>query len=193
MLGELGVLIRNDVVLIGPIGAGKSTVAALLGEALGAPRCSIDELRSIYYAELGYDEAHAAALRESEGILGLYEYWKPFEAHAVERVLAEHSGCVFDFGAGHSVFEDSRLFARVQRALARVRFVVLLLPSPDPEAALSALRGRLPSDVEGLAELNEHFVRHPSNSRLATHTVYTEGKTPEDVRDEVMALVGAQS
>lgn len=181
--------IRNDVVLIGPIGAGKSTVAALLAEALGVPRRSMDELRASYYAELGYDEAHAEALRESEGMPGLYTYWKPFEAHAVERILAEHSGCVFDFGAGHSVFEDSRLFARVQRALAGVRFVVLLLPSPEPEASIRALFERLPPEIEGVAELNEHFVRHPSSSRLATHTVYTEGKTPEDVRDEVVALV----
>ena len=181
---------RNDVVLIGPIGAGKSTVAALLADALGVPRQSIDAFRSIYYSELGYDEAYADALRESEGMLGLYRYWKPFEAHAVERVLAEHSGCVFDFGAGHSVYEDPKLFARVRRALADVRFVVLLLPSPDPEASIRVLLDRLPLRAEGVAELNEHFVRHPSNARLATHTVYTEGKTPEDVRDELVALVG---
>lgn len=29
---------RDDVVLIGPIGVGKSTVAALLADALGVPR-----------------------------------------------------------------------------------------------------------------------------------------------------------
>jgi shikimate kinase len=189
-LRHTGVDIRNDIALIGPIGVGKSTVAALLAEALGAPLVSIDGLRSVYYAELGYDEAHAEALRESEGLLGLYRYWKPFEAHAVERVLAEHSGCVFDFGAGHSVFEDPRLFARVERALAGARFVVLLLPSPDPEASIRALLERLPPYTEGVAELNEHFVRHPSSARLATHTVYTEGKTPEEVRDEVLTLIG---
>lgn len=181
---------RNDVALIGPIRAGKSTVAALLADSLGVPLVSVDELRSEYYAELGYDEAHATELRESEGLPGLYEYWKPFEAHAVERALAEHSGCVFDFGAGHSVFEDSRFFGRVERALARVGFVVLLLPSPDPGASIRSLAERLPREIEGVAALNEHFVKHPSSARLATHTVYTEGKTPEDVRDEVLALVG---
>jgi len=180
---------RNDVVLIGPIGVGKSTVAGLLAEALGLPLCSIDDLRSAYYPEIGYDDAHADALRRSEGLSGLYRYWKPFEAHAVERALAEHSGCVFDFGAGHSVFEDPELFARVRRALAGVRWVILLLPSPDPEASIRALRGRLQSETEGVAALNEHFVRHPSNARLATHTVYTEGKTPEEVGDELVALV----
>lgn len=181
----------EDVVLIGPIGVGKSTVAALLADALGVPLCSIDDLRSVYYPEIGYDEAYADALRRSEGLLGLYRYWKPFEVHAVERALAEHSGCVFDFGAGHSVFEDSELFARVRRALAGVRFVVLLVPSPDPEVSIQALLDRLPADPEGVVALNEHFVRHPSNTRLATHTVYTEGKTPEEVRDEIVALVKA--
>ncbi len=166
-------------------------MAALLADALGVPLVSMDALRSGYYAEIGYDEAHAEALRESEGLSGLYRYWKRFEAHAVERVLAEHSGCVFDFGAGHSVFEDPRLFARVEKALAGVRFVVLLLPSPDPEASIRSLVERLPRGIEGVAALNEHFVRHSSSSRLATHTLYTEGKTPEDVRDDVLALVGS--
>jgi ribosomal-protein-serine acetyltransferase len=34
-----------------------------------------------------------------------------------------------DFGAGHSVYEDEELFARVQQALAPYPWVILLLPS----------------------------------------------------------------
>jgi hypothetical protein len=34
------------------------------------------------------------------------------------------------------------------------------------------------------------FVKHPSNHRLARHTVYTKGATPEQTRDQIIALLG---
>src|SRR5260221_11704513 len=108
---------HSTIILIGPICAGKSTVAKLLAEALHLPHYSVDDDRWTYYKEIGYDEAEASRIAKSEqGMLGLLRYWKPFEAHAVERVLADHSDSVIDFGAGHSVYEDPSLFARVQRA-----------------------------------------------------------------------------
>src|SRR5919199_1093078 len=99
-------------VLIGPVRAGKTTVAALLAQHLALAHVSLDAIRLRYYREIGYDEEHARQLREREGFAGLYRYWKPFEAYAVERVLAEHRDAVVDFGAGHSVQDDPRLFAR---------------------------------------------------------------------------------
>lgn len=36
---------KSDIILIGPIGAGKSTVGALLADRLGLPQCSMDDLR----------------------------------------------------------------------------------------------------------------------------------------------------
>jgi adenylate kinase family enzyme len=39
-----------DILLIGPIGAGKSTQGKLLSEALQLPRWSMDELRFEYYS-----------------------------------------------------------------------------------------------------------------------------------------------
>lgn len=57
--------------------------------------------------------------------------WKPFEAYAVERMMADRPLAVIDFGAGHSVFEDETLFERVRVALEPFPNVVLLLPSAD--------------------------------------------------------------
>ena len=46
----------TDIILIGPIGAGKSTVGSLLATRLGLSQCSMDEYRWGYYKEIGYDE-----------------------------------------------------------------------------------------------------------------------------------------
>ncbi|ESA37867.1 shikimate kinase [Leptolyngbya sp. Heron Island J] len=179
----------SDIILIGPQGVGKSTIGALLSEHLGLPQCSMDERRWDYYQEIGYDQQLAQHKRETEGAWGIIHYWKPFEAHAVERLLAEHQNCVIDFGAGHSVYEDASLFKRVETALMPYSNVILLMPSPDLDEALQILNERNKNLPEDIHNTNEHFVRHRSNYELAKFTVYTKRKTPEETRDEILSLV----
>lgn len=177
---------KTTIILIGPISAGKSTIGQLLAEKLGLPSISLDEKRWNYYAEMGYDEVEASRLREAEGMAGLLRYWKPFEAHAVVRVLAEHAQGVIDVGAGHSVYEDEALFSRVQRALAPYPHVILLLPSADIDESVAILNERFVQMLalegieadRGTLKINEHFVKHPSNALLAKHIVYTKHRTP---------------
>ena len=47
---------NSTIILIGPLGAGKSTVWHLLAEKLGLPQCSVDDVRWKYYEEIGYDK-----------------------------------------------------------------------------------------------------------------------------------------
>lgn len=183
------------IVLIGPISAGKTTIGALLAEKLGVPQYSVDDHRWNYYKEIGYDEAEASRIANSEaGMIGLLNYWKPFEAYAVERVLATQSNCVIDFGAGHSVYEDPILFERVKAALAPHPYVILILPSADLDQSVAILNSRFEALLQRevgsvdpeLLRLNALFTRHPSNHQLAKMVVYTEGKTPQETRDEIL-------
>jgi hypothetical protein len=179
---------KTDIILIGPMDTGKSTQGKLLAEKLGLPQCSMDELRWPYYKEIGFDEAEQEQIRAREGICGVYRYWKPFEAHAVERLLSEHQNCIIDFGAGHSVFEDDALFARVAAAVQPYENVVLLLPSPDLDESVALLKQRGWDGMADSFDFHEHFVKHHSNHSLAKKVVYTKGKSPEETRDEILAL-----
>jgi hypothetical protein len=131
---------------------------------------------------------------------GLIDYWKPFEAHAVERALEEYNNCVMDFGAGHSVYEDQELFERVEKALKPHKYVFLILPSPDSDRSVEVVNQRFSellinevgkTDNELLA-LNEHFVRHPSNGLLAKMTFFTEGKSAQATVQEILDWVEDQ-
>ena len=90
-----------------------------------------------------------------------------------------------DFGAVHSVYEDPELFKRVEKALKPIKFVILVLPSPDLDRSVEIVNQRfselLVNEVgkidSELLDLNEHFVRHPSNGLLAKKTFYTEGRS----------------
>src|SRR5947209_4011845 len=101
----------SAIILIGPIRAGKSTIANLLSERLKLPRYSLDDLFLQYFEEIGFDHNNAKQIHEREGFAGLYKYWKPFEIYALERILSDYPDkCVIDLGGGHSVYEDDALF-----------------------------------------------------------------------------------
>ncbi len=180
----------SDIILIGPIGAGKSTVGELLAEQLSLPQCSMDDWRWKYYKEIGYDQKLADFKRKTEGFWGVCQYWKPFEAYAVKRLLANHNDCVIDFGAGHSVYDNPRLFESVRQVMAPYPNVILLLPSPDVDTSLSILTERNGDPSEGQRFVNEHLLKHPSNFKLAKFTVYTKSQTPAETCHEILRLVG---
>jgi len=188
---------HSIIILIGPMSTGKGTIAQLLAAELGIPRYEMDELRHKFYGEMGYDEKLASKIVGDEGMMSLIRYWKPFEAYAVERAIEEFENCVLDFGAGHSVYEEEEFFSRVEAALKPIENVILILPSPDLDRSVEIVNERfselLVSEVgkvdAELLRLNEHFVRHPSNSMLAKKTVYTEGQTAEETTAEMLKWI----
>lgn len=181
-------VMSTDIVLIGPVGAGKSTQGRLLAAALGRPQVSLDDARWRYYREIGYDDELAREIRRRGGFLALVMYWGQFDAYAAERLLAEHRDCVFDFGA--AIYESRENLDRVRRALAPYPNVFLLLPSEDRGESLRILRERdedPPADLN--FDFNRRFLDHPTYYELARHTIYTAGRAPEETRDEILRLM----
>lgn len=177
----------TDIILIGPVRTGKSTVGKLLARELGQPQVSLDDERRRYYAEIGYDPELAATFRRQGGFLALVLYWNLFDAYGVERLLSEHHNCVIDFGAG--AYESLESRARVQRAFAGYRNVFLLLPSPDIEESLRILAARDTNPPKDLNfDLNRHFLTRNMYADLAKFTVYTKDRTPEQTCGDILQL-----
>lgn len=178
----------SDIILIGPIRAGKTTLSRLLAAELGVPCVHMDLLCWDYYREIGIYEAEDC--NGPDGMLA----WR-FPVYAVERLLAEHSGCVQDFGAGHSVYREEEAFVQVKKALEPYPNVFLILPSPDQEESWRILEERNQTNPwlrdfsarQGYNP-NEHFLQHPSNCALARKIIYTKDQSPEQTRDAILAL-----
>jgi shikimate kinase len=161
------------VVLVGPMGAGKSTVAELLAARWGVPVRDTDRdveaAAGKQIAEIFVDdgEAHFRSLERNAVLEAL-------RAH--EGVLALGGGAVLDPEVREALRGHTVVFLEVGLSDA-VRRVGLGVGRP-------LLLGNVRSRVKQL--LDE---RLPVYRSVARHTVLTDGRTPEEVADEVVALI----
>lgn len=116
------------------------------------------------------------------------------EVGAVRKITSEFPNAIIDFGAGHSYFPDETHFRSVQEHLSAIENIFLLLPSEDKIESLKICNERL-KDREG-QEIDEHkinanrwFIEHPSNYRLAKHTIYTINQTPTETANQIIRLL----
>ena len=183
-----------DIVLIGPTGAGKSTQGRLLSQHFGVPPISMDRLGGPYYTACGLNRTLWDQIEGERGFFAAYQHWWPCYPSILEGLLTDYPHGIIDLGAAHTHYEDEQLFRRVQAALAPYENVVLLLPSPDLDRSVHILRERSIQEQGWGWQFNEydwleHWVKDHCNFDLATLIVYTEGKTPEQTRDEILSRV----
>ncbi|MEM7535989.1 MAG: shikimate kinase [Chloroflexota bacterium] len=186
---------NKGIILIGPVCVGKSTQGRLVSQALNKPLVSLDPIAHKYYEQNGLSGEELRQSMAEHGFLQtLRQRWWPSVAFAAEQVVYDHPNCVIDFGAGYSHYEDEALFARVQKAVAGYGEVVLMLPSPDLDESVAILKARSMESrgtdwVRDGYDFIEHWVKDDCNERLATVTIYTEGKTPEETCDDILAAI----
>jgi shikimate kinase len=150
-------------IIIGLPGAGKSTVGRLVAEALGV------------------------GFRDSDGDIFINhgeEHFRALERAAVRAALAEHTG-VLALGGGAILDPDTQ----ADLADRRVVHLEVSLAAASPRVGLSASRPLLIGSPRkqwlALAE-----ARRPIYSALAQITVDTDGLTPAQVADQVLAELG---
>ena len=165
------------VVLVGPMGAGKTTVARVLGGHWGvAVRDTdhdVEEAAGKQVAEIFVDEGE--------------EHFRALERTAVAAALAEHDG-VLALGGGAVLAEETR--ARLEGHT--VVFLRVGLSEAVKRVGLGASRPLLLGNVRGRikALLDE---RTPIYEAVATISVDTDGRSPQDVAAEVLEKVEMQA
>ncbi|AFY96449.1 shikimate kinase [Chamaesiphon minutus] len=178
-------------ILIGPTGAGKSTIGLLLSKRLNLPSVSMDGIAEPYYNECNFGIAVFQQLRAEQGFLATHRQWEPVRVYAVERVMSECGRVVLDLGAGHTHYENPVMFDRVKQAISSCPNVILLLPCADLDRSVRILKERCMSErgsdwIKDGYDFIAHWVKDSCNHDLATMTIFTEGKTPMETCEEII-------
>ena len=95
-----------------------------------------------YYPEVGWDRDEFRRIARDGAPKAADRYFQTFFPAAIERLLADYPGHIIDLGAGHTVYEDEALFARVQHMLAPIATWCSSSPLPDLDASVRILRER---------------------------------------------------
>ena len=98
---------REEIILVGPMGVGKTTLALHLSEKLGLLNFPIDRLKWYYRFKNGYDLAKGTKILKESGFQELANYFTDYFGNAeLAEILNEFRGGIFDFGASHSHYEN---------------------------------------------------------------------------------------
>lgn len=182
----------ESIILIGPEGAGKSTIGKIIAKTLSKELYSLDRHRDELYAPYGYDKEYGERIYEEQGTFAFLAWWKPFEFQTVQHILQNahkqgdsFHGKILDFGAGHSVYENPEQLRIIAELTKPYRNVILILPCEDVAEAVEITEARRGRQLE----YNKLFMEHESNRRLAKHAVYTKDRTPEECAEEVLQII----
>lgn len=161
------------VVLVGPPGAGKTTVGRLVATR-----------RGVGFRDTDADVEAVAGETIADIFVGRGEpYFRELEGEAVRRALDEHDG-VLALGGG-AVVDDG-----VRTLLAPQRVVFLDVGLSDAAARVGLNRDRPLLIGNPRATLRAMLAaRRPLYDEVATATVATDGRSPADVADAVEAVL----
>ncbi len=175
-----GAATRPRVVLIGPMGAGKTTVASLLAEQWRVPVRDTDD-----------DVEKEAGKPVSEIFVDDGEpHFRELERRAVAAALTQHTG-VLALGGGAVLTPESRQLLDGHRVI----YLKVGLTDAVQRVGIGESRPLLSQAVGGLRSRIKQLLdeRGPAYEAVATMTVDTDGRTAEDVTAEILRRVEEES
>ena len=167
-------LYNESIILIGPSGTGKSTIAEELRKKTGMQRLCLDRI-----ANRARDTGFMRKFKNAD------EFNSYMISEIIEKVKKDGSYGIVDFGAGYSVYDNREIFEKVKSMLKPFKNIVLLLPDKDEEKSLDIMKSRATGDTRD----NKKFIESPCNKELATIIVYGNNRQPVEIAEEILQFI----
>lgn len=169
----------KKLLLCGYMGSGKSTIAQLLGKATGLPSIDLDDI-----IEKKAGKTIPQLFAEDGEIK-----FRRLEHENLKELMLTDGGFVLSLGGGTPCYANNHLFLQQEDVIS-----VYLKTSIDELTKRLTQQGKgrplldnLPDD-----ELHDYIAKHLFDRSYyyhqAKHVVATDGKSPEDVVNQIMSL-----
>lgn len=176
---------KNSIIIIGPMGAGKTTVSQEIHKRNNMPLISLDDRNQLNDL---YEET------ERNGLKG-----KDAEFYLTARTLTSiKEPAIIVFGAGHGDYPNKTMETEMGVLLNKFPNIICLEYSENKEESLEVLNKRISQRKENQDRTeqvfrdNEHFIYDSSFEAFAKKVIYTKDRTPEEVADKVLDFVNTR-
>ncbi|MEL1244042.1 shikimate kinase [Flavobacterium sp. DGU11] len=169
----------KKILLCGYMASGKTTIARLLGKASGMPVLDLDEV-----IEKKTDKSVSRIFAEDGEIT-----FRRLEHDNLKALLENENGFILSLGGGTPCYANNHLFLQQDDVISvylktGIDELVKRLRQQGKERPLLE---KLPDD-----ELHEYVAKHLFDRSYyyhqAKHVVVTDGRSPEDVINQIMSL-----
>ena len=169
------------IILIGYMGSGKSTVAKILAELLQKPSYDLDAL---------------IEKKEGRTISKIFEekgevFFRKKERQTLENVLRENPDIILSLGGGTPCFGNN--MELITKSTSHVFYLKPSITVLTKRLYLEKDKRPLISHLETEEKLEEFIGKHLFERNFyylqAQHTIAADGKTPEAISKEIMALL----
>lgn len=186
----------NQIILIGPLATGKSSIASELSAKTGMLNHPIDKLKWYYRHKNGYDLYKSTQLLKSQGFSALLNYAKHyFGVMDIKSILNRFEG-IIDLGASDTNCFDLKQQSDIINLMKPYENIFLILPCKKKLETIKILEERLyrryQNDalkfpvIESYLEMNKNFVNSQTNKLIAKHVIYTNNKSISQISLEIL-------
>lgn len=167
-------LYEESIILIGPSGAGKTSVSKKLRKMLNVPSICLDAISNKLRTRKICDKYKTA---------DEFNYF--IMSETAKFLKTKNRRIIIDCGANHSVYDDDKIFEKVKQEYADFKNIVLLLPCKDEDKALKIMSKR----ATGCDGENQRLLKSICNKQLATIIVYDNKRRPTEIAREIISLI----
>lgn len=187
---------HNNIMLIGPLGTGKSTISKHLSQNTGLKNFPIDKLKWFYRFKNGYDLIESSNRLLYGGFEALIEYASNFFGpKELSEILCSFNG-IIDLGATDTHSTDANRLQEIEMLFENHNNIFLILPYECNEHSHQILSERLrkrykydelkKTVIDSYIKKNKEFLESPTNRSLAKHIIYTNDRSYDAIVEEII-------
>lgn len=185
----------NNIILIGPLATGKSSIAKELSNITGLVNYPVDKLKWYYRMRNGFDLAKCSELLKEKGFEAMLGYASRFFGPKELQTILESFNGIIDLGASDTHTSDLQRIQEIQEVLSPYRNKFLILPYEDDSLSEEILTRRLrlryqfddtKRPVLGTyIKKNHEYLYSKQNRMIANHVIYANDRSSNLIAQEI--------